>query len=96
MQLLSMLRLEWIILILNCTVWFVNMTTYVNYDDPVIWAAKSCIWLLYLLKMYILTVYFSGDSMSNSRSTSGSNVKYARLSQKEKDLDDDLENSIKS
>ena len=96
MQLLSMLRLEWIILILNCTVWFVNLTNFVEYEDPVIWGTKSCVWLLYMFKMYILTVYFSGDSMSMSRSTSVPNVPYARLSQKEKDLDEDLENPTQS
>ena len=76
MQLLSMLRIELLIFVLNALILTENLIGFVNYQHPLIWGIRTCIWLLYLQKTYIVSVYFSGNGSysSNSARSNGVNI----------------------
>lgn len=70
MQLIALTRLEWIICILHCIVWLsVYLWTDNVYDSIIVIASRNAIRFLVLIKIYIITVYFSADSQVN-KSTS--------------------------
>ena len=66
MQLLSMLRIELMLFLLNIFIVTENLFQFIDYQHPLVWGIRTCIWLLYLQKIYIVSVYFTGSDNTGS------------------------------
>ena len=66
MQLLSMLRIELMLFLLNIFIVTENLFQFIHYQHPLVWGIRTCIWLLYLQKIYIVSVYFTGNHYNTS------------------------------
>ena len=82
-RLISIWRLEWFFLLLNCIVWGVAFSGLFEYESQLLLSIRTTVRMLLLLKMYIITMYFTSDShlYSPTKSQSISKIDYQMVPQ---------------